>query len=114
MYELNYATPAYYRAGEDEEYDPHLEEAIRSIQQWGQPKKVELSCPCCGAKQPSLSQIHDEWIAECCNALVKAVEENDPDDHLKLLNITYSRLSAELQWRKACKFLHKEKHERIS
>lgn len=103
MYEVNYATPAYYRAGEDEECDPHLEEAIRSIKQWGSPKKSEPSCPYCQATKPIVSLVHDEYIAECCNDLIRAVEDKDPDDQLKLLDVTRSRAMAEIQWRNMCR-----------
>lgn len=61
--------------------------------------KKELACPYCQSISPTLSLVNGEYIPDCCNALLDAVERIDPDDEKHLLDITNTPLAALNQWR---------------
>ena len=64
-----------------------------------------ISCPYCQSAAPTLSLASDEYIADCCNSLLNAVERLDPNDEKHLLDVTKTPLAALNQWRSCVRFV---------
>lgn len=64
----------------------------------------ELACPFCHASSPTLALVNGEYISDCCNSLLNAVEALDPNDEKHLLDITHTPLAALSQWKNCVRF----------
>ena len=71
-----------------------------------------LACPFCNASSPTLALVNGEYIPDCCNSLLNAVEALDPDDEKHLLDITHTPLAALSQWKKCVRLANGTQEER--
>lgn len=61
-------------------------------------------CPFCGVSEPKMTQIHGEFIPECCGELPAFVEVQDPDGETGLMTACFDREAALIDWQDCVEF----------
>lgn len=87
-----------------DEYDPWLLEG--TADPYIDDAKQELACPYCKSISPTLSLVNGEYIPDCCNSLLNAIEALDPNDEKHLLDVTRTPIAALNQWRSCVRLVN--------
>lgn len=61
-------------------------------------------CPFCGVSEPKMTQIHGEFIPECCGELPAFVETQDPAGETGLMIACFDREAALIDWQGCVEF----------